>query len=206
MGTKGVGRPRDGNPEQTRQGILRAAERSFASAGFVGATTRQVAASASVNVATLHYHFGNKEGLYRAVLREARGGELVPPPACEGTDETFRRAVRSLFEHTASRRSLPRLALLNRLAGPPAKDGASLPADPRVAFMTGAVEALRRGGAENAQAGATEAAARWIVGMVDVSFLCTENADGEAPGPEIRDAIADAALGVLRTSPALPPT
>ncbi len=81
MEKKGVGRPRDGNPEETRREILRAAAEAFAACGFVGATTRAVAARAGVNVATLHYHFGSKEGLYRAVLGNACRGTLpaVPP-------------------------------------------------------------------------------------------------------------------------------
>ena len=52
MEKKGVGRPRDGNPEETRRQILEAAASAFAESGFVGATTRTVAARAGVNVAS----------------------------------------------------------------------------------------------------------------------------------------------------------
>ena len=71
MEKKGVGRPRDGNPEETRREILRAATDAFAASGFAGATTRAIAARAGVNVATLHYHFGSKEGLYLHVMEAA---------------------------------------------------------------------------------------------------------------------------------------
>src|SRR5512139_3551664 len=59
--------------------ILDAAERLFAERGFEGASVRDLAAAAGVNLAAINYHFGGKEALYRAVgerlmneLRERR--------------------------------------------------------------------------------------------------------------------------------------
>lgn len=49
--------------------ILRCAERLFADRGFDGVTTRDVAAAAGVNVATLHFHWRDKRTLYEAVCR-----------------------------------------------------------------------------------------------------------------------------------------
>src|ERR1700761_3165494 len=48
--------------------ILAAAEKVFAEHGFEGATMAQLAAAAGLPKANLHYYFGTKEGLYRAVL------------------------------------------------------------------------------------------------------------------------------------------
>jgi TetR/AcrR family transcriptional regulator len=48
--------------------ILAAAEKVFAHSGFQGATMAQLAAAAGLPKANLHYYFGTKEGLYRAVL------------------------------------------------------------------------------------------------------------------------------------------
>ena len=48
--------------------ILQAAERVFASKGFTGATMAEVAAGSGLPKANLHYYFGSKESLYRAVL------------------------------------------------------------------------------------------------------------------------------------------
>ena len=48
--------------------ILQAAERVFASKGFTGATRAEVAAGSGLPKANLHYYFGSKESLYRAVL------------------------------------------------------------------------------------------------------------------------------------------
>ena len=90
---KRVGRPRDGNPEETRKEILRAAERAFAAGGFSGATTRQIAGEARVNVATLHYHFGGKKGLYRSVLAEVAQGELPPLSEAGSASDRVRRLI-----------------------------------------------------------------------------------------------------------------
>src|SRR5580658_10429595 len=48
--------------------ILAAAEKVFAQRGFEGATMSQLAAAAGLPKANLHYYFGTKERLYRAVL------------------------------------------------------------------------------------------------------------------------------------------
>lgn len=51
-----------------RRRILAAARRSFATAGFEGAATRQIAADAGVAQSLLLYHFGSKDALWRAVI------------------------------------------------------------------------------------------------------------------------------------------
>ncbi|MGY4800427.1 TetR family transcriptional regulator C-terminal domain-containing protein [Teichococcus aerofrigidensis] len=48
--------------------ILEAAEGVFADAGFEGASMSCIAAAAGLPKANLHYYFGTKEALYRAVL------------------------------------------------------------------------------------------------------------------------------------------
>lgn len=48
--------------------IIEAAEEVFAEQGFTGATTAAIAARAGLPKANLHYYFGTKEALYRAVL------------------------------------------------------------------------------------------------------------------------------------------
>jgi AcrR family transcriptional regulator len=52
----------------TRERILEKAEHVFAQYGFDGASIRQIGLAAGVPVALLGYHFGSKEGLYRAVF------------------------------------------------------------------------------------------------------------------------------------------
>jgi AcrR family transcriptional regulator len=53
---------------KTRQKILDAAERLFARHGFENTSLRSIIAGARVNLAAIHYHFGSKEGLIRAVI------------------------------------------------------------------------------------------------------------------------------------------
>jgi AcrR family transcriptional regulator len=52
--------------DQTRARIIAAAIKLFGDRGFEGASTRDIAASASVNAPALQYYFENKEGLYLA--------------------------------------------------------------------------------------------------------------------------------------------
>lgn len=67
---------------QTRQVnesvILRAAERVFARAGFEGATMADIADEAGLPKANLHYYFGAKRALYRAVLDAVLHDWLAP--------------------------------------------------------------------------------------------------------------------------------
>lgn len=55
----------------TQRRILSVALRGFAERGFAGASTRSLAAEAGVNIATLAYHFGDKQGLYDATVDHA---------------------------------------------------------------------------------------------------------------------------------------
>jgi AcrR family transcriptional regulator len=53
----------------TKEQIISVAKRLFAERGFAGTTLRNVIGEADVNLAAVHYHFGSKEELFRAVVQ-----------------------------------------------------------------------------------------------------------------------------------------
>ena len=81
---------------ETQIKILEAAEVEFADNGFNGASIRNITQRAGVNIASINYHFGSKESLFREMFRfrfdpinetrlsrlreeqELRGGSPVP--------------------------------------------------------------------------------------------------------------------------------
>jgi len=70
---------------ETRDRLLKAAERLFADRGFKRVTVRDICRAARANVAAVNYHFGDKLGLYREVLQAAIDG-------MRGTNDAAREA------------------------------------------------------------------------------------------------------------------
>lgn len=54
--------------DPARARLLAEAERIFAEKGYAKASTREICAAAGLNAAAIHYHFGDKQGLYRETL------------------------------------------------------------------------------------------------------------------------------------------
>lgn len=95
--------------------ILNAAAEVFASQGYAGATIKEIAAKARVNSALLYYYYGDKEGLYRAVLghligsiSKEIGASLRNAPSPE---EGVRRFVLTQAERFFANRTFARLLL-----------------------------------------------------------------------------------------------
>ena len=65
-GQSGGGKPVE---EGTRERLIHAAGEEFACRGFRDATVRDICARAGANLAAVNYHFGDKDGLYQAVMR-----------------------------------------------------------------------------------------------------------------------------------------
>lgn len=97
------------HPASTKERILTVAGDIFGDKGFKSTTIRAIAARAKVNVAAVNYHFGDKEGLYSAILEEVfhtgftrfPGDMDLPPQA--SPQERLRAFVRAMFYRLQSR-------------------------------------------------------------------------------------------------------
>ena len=69
--------------QDKRQRLLEAAGEVFAQRGYRGATIQEISQRAKANIASVNYHFRDKESLYREVFRyamsQARGRYLAYP-------------------------------------------------------------------------------------------------------------------------------
>ena len=99
----------------SRDQILDAAERLFASKGFDSTTVKQIGAASGVNPALLYYYFAGKEELYKAVLarivenlvtRGSAAFEEAMTPA-----ESIRALVSAQVEFLLSQPNVPRLVV-----------------------------------------------------------------------------------------------
>jgi len=59
--------------------LIESARSIFAEVGYQAATTRQICIAAHANAAAVNYHFGDKLGLYRAVLVDVTGDQAAQP-------------------------------------------------------------------------------------------------------------------------------
>ncbi len=93
--------------QRTRERLLEVALRLFAEKGYEGVGTREVAAAAETNIASIAFHFAGKEGLYEAVIervadelaglhRTALALAQAPDAATEDAGELVRRIVEKL--------------------------------------------------------------------------------------------------------------
>lgn len=112
-----------------KERILEAAEQCFASAGFAAASLRMIVEDGRVNLATVYYYFGSKEGLVVAVLQRRLGPlrdqSLVlldravrdAAPEAPAVEEILDAMLRPVVElaQTASQESVISLGLIGRM-------------------------------------------------------------------------------------------
>ncbi|GAB4187438.1 MAG: hypothetical protein Tsb002_12770 [Wenzhouxiangellaceae bacterium] len=95
--------------------ILSAAARLFSEKGFAGCSMQDVAAAAGVSKANVFHHFGNKQGLYLAVIRgtiEEFGRRLSNLVHCPGSSsKRVEHVVSAHLQHLLKRRGETHLIL-----------------------------------------------------------------------------------------------
>jgi len=105
-----MARPKADDPG-ARAKIAAAAEEMFAARGYDGAAIRDIAGKAGVNSAMIHYYFGNKEGLYRALLEGAASRvRALLIETTGGSGSTRDRLARFVDAYAAYMLSQPNLA------------------------------------------------------------------------------------------------
>jgi AcrR family transcriptional regulator len=104
-------RPGAGN---TREDVLAAARRLFAERGYDAASLRAIAAAADVDPGMVRHFFGNKAGLFRAVMHFPIDFETAVPALLaggpDGLGERLARFLLSIWEDPANRG--PALAMI----------------------------------------------------------------------------------------------
>ena len=92
----------------TRDRLLRAACRLFAKKGFHEATVAEICEAADANIASINYHFGDKEALYDEVWRHAFALAATAHPLDENQpptdslEEAIRRFANALLHRIFS--------------------------------------------------------------------------------------------------------
>ena len=91
--------------EQTRERLLKSAERLFARRGYARTSVRDITRDAACNVAAVNYHFNGKKSLYRemllrriATLREQRIGRIRQTLQEHGDQTTLEAVLRAFAE------------------------------------------------------------------------------------------------------------
>jgi TetR/AcrR family transcriptional regulator len=119
-GQKGRNRPAQ------EAAIITAAERVFAGAGFGGATMAAIAMAAGLPKPNLHYYFGSKKALYRAVLERTLREWLEPADAIVANAEpqaALERYIREKMRQSFARPYASRVWANELLHGAPELHG-----------------------------------------------------------------------------------
>ncbi|MCP4006014.1 MAG: TetR/AcrR family transcriptional regulator [bacterium] len=98
--SRAAARTRRREPGDARRSILDAATSEFSVHGLAGARVDRLAAAAGLNKAMIYHYFGDKEGLYLAVLERAYAGIREAEAQLDWTDAPPAEAVRRLVHFT----------------------------------------------------------------------------------------------------------
>ena len=107
------------DPEGVRRNILEVARTEFVENGLSGARVDEIAAKTATSKRMIYYYFGDKEGLYRAVLEEMydrirrfeRGLDLAALPP----DEAMARLAGFTFDYHADNPDFVRMVMIENI-------------------------------------------------------------------------------------------
>lgn len=85
--------------DETRAKLIDAAGYEFAEKGYDGATVRSICERAGANLASVNYHFGDKEGLYVAVVMVAHESRPDVGAVLAGGEDDPRQGLRRFVAH-----------------------------------------------------------------------------------------------------------
>ncbi|MFV0287140.1 MAG: TetR/AcrR family transcriptional regulator [Demequina sp.] len=95
--------------DRTRERLLAAGVRQFAKHGFAGARIDAIGADAGVNKERVYRYFGNKEGLFQAVLASQLAGLLDGLAAHGSGPAAVGTLAGAMFDRCEAQPDLPRL-------------------------------------------------------------------------------------------------
>ena len=107
------------SPEATRQDIIEVATREFARNGLSGARVDEIAEKTGSSKRMIYYYFGDKDGLYLAVLEEAyrrvRATETELDLEHLRPVDALRKLVEFTFDHHHSNEAFIRLVMIENI-------------------------------------------------------------------------------------------
>lgn len=101
------------DPDRTRTRILEAAKQEFAQEGFAGARVDGIARLAGANKQLIYHYFGDKEGLFKAVMADVMSDR---PPMDFRSRADFSAQFSHFFEDMSKKRLWMRLMMWEALA------------------------------------------------------------------------------------------
>ena len=168
----------------TRERFLDAGLELFAQKGFVGTTTKSIAAKAGVNEVTVFRQFGSKKGLYAAVISErspvADIERRVSFDADAPVDQLLKENAASVLHVLRSNRNLFMLLMGDAWRSPKARSMMSqFGVEKGMAIAEELIEMLIDSGKIRRMD--AQVAARALVGMIQSYFLTVDLLAGRRP-------------------------
>jgi AcrR family transcriptional regulator len=107
---------------ETGQHILQAALKRFANAGYAATSVQQIVDDAKVSKPALYYHFGDKAGLFSALVHEAHDERyrVIREAAAKSRNirQQLEHILTDLFAYVSHNRELMRISFATMFAAP----------------------------------------------------------------------------------------